>query len=75
MGHAVGNDGAVLARLQELRAPVVAINPAYRPNDIDGLRAHGVEAVLVSGVAHFLMMEDAAAFNRVLDEVVGGFGR
>ncbi len=73
MEHAIGNDGAVLARLSELTAPVVAINPDYRPTDIEALRRVGVETALMSGVGHFLMMEDPATFNRLLAETVEGF--
>ena len=58
MVHAVTNDDAILAALPQLQAPVVAINPDYRPNDIEALRRHGVEAVLMPGVGHFLMLED-----------------
>ena len=47
MQHAVTNDDAILAALPRLQAPVVAINPDYRPNDVEALRRHGVEAVLM----------------------------
>jgi pimeloyl-ACP methyl ester carboxylesterase len=70
--HAVGNDRAVLAGLEELSAPVVAINPDYRPTDVEALRRYGVQTVLMSGVGHFLMMEDPETFNRLLAEVVDG---
>ena len=39
MEHAVTNDDAILAALPELKAPVVAINPDYRPTDVEALRA------------------------------------
>ena len=68
--HAVGNDRAILAGLRELSAPVVAINPDYRPTDVEALRRHGVTTVLMPGVGHFLMMEDPDTFNRLLGEVV-----
>lgn len=73
--QARGNDGPILECLQNLTVPVVAINPDHRPTDVDGLRALGVETVLMSGVGHFLMLEDPARFNRLLSDVVGGFGR
>jgi pimeloyl-ACP methyl ester carboxylesterase len=53
--------------------PVVAINPDYRPTDVEALRRHGVRAVVMPGVAHFLMMEDPETFNRLLDEAIEGF--
>jgi pimeloyl-ACP methyl ester carboxylesterase len=71
--HAIGNDGAILAGLQELTAPVVAINPDYRPTDTEALRRHGVKTVLMAGVGHFLMMENPETFNRLLLETVEGF--
>ena len=71
--HAVSNDGAILASLRELTAPLVAINADYRPNDIESLRSYGVETVLMPGVGHFLMMEDPEGFNRLLSEVIVGF--
>lgn len=73
--HAVGNERGVLAGLRELTAPMVAINPDARPTDTEALRRHGVRAVLVSGVGHFLMMEDPDTFNRLLGEVIEQFSR
>lgn len=43
--HAIGNDRAILAGLRELKAPVVAINPGYRPTDVEALGRHGVKTV------------------------------
>ena len=68
--HAVSNDGPVMAALDELAAPVLAINPDHRPTDVEGLRRHGVEAVVMPGVSHFLMLEDPDAFNRLLGETI-----
>jgi pimeloyl-ACP methyl ester carboxylesterase len=70
---AVGNERGVLAGLRQLRAPVVAINPDARPTDAEALRRHGVKTVVVSGVGHFLMMEDPDRFNRLLGEVIQTF--
>jgi pimeloyl-ACP methyl ester carboxylesterase len=73
LGSAVGNDRGIVAGLRELTAPVVAINPDARPTDAQALRRHGVRTVLVSGVGHFLMMEDPDRFNRLLGEVIEEF--
>lgn len=54
--------------------PIIAINPDYRPTDEASLRRHGVRPVLMSGVGHFLMMEDSDQFNDVLAGVILGFG-
>jgi pimeloyl-ACP methyl ester carboxylesterase len=75
MVHAVGNEPAVLAALPRLTAPVVAINAGYRPTDSEALRHHGVRAVVMPGVGHFLMLEDPGTFNRLLGEVVDEFER
>jgi pimeloyl-ACP methyl ester carboxylesterase len=71
--HAVANGGPILATLSRVTAPVVALNPDYRPTDVEALRRYGVETELVPGVGHFLMLEDPAAFNRALSEVVERF--
>ncbi len=75
MEHAVANEGAILEALPKLTAPVVAINPDYRPNDVEALARHGVRAVLMPGVGHFLMMEDPETFNRLLGETIEDFAR
>jgi pimeloyl-ACP methyl ester carboxylesterase len=72
--RAIGNAGPILDRLLELRVPIVAINPDYRPNDEASLRQYGVRSVIMSGVGHFSMMEDPDQFNRVLAEVIEEFG-
>jgi pimeloyl-ACP methyl ester carboxylesterase len=71
--QSVGNDHAILAGLGGLAAPVAAINPEYRPTDIESLQRHGVMTVLMSGVGHFLMLEDPDTFNRLLGEVIDDF--
>ena len=75
MEHAVSNEGAILAALPKLKAPIVAINAGYRPTDAEALQRHGVKAVLVPGVGHFLMMEDPVTFNRLLGETIEDFVR
>ena len=71
--HSLRNDRAIASRLNELEAPIVAINSDYVPTDIESLRRHGVRAVLLPGVGHFLMMEDPDTFNHLLDETIRGF--
>jgi pimeloyl-ACP methyl ester carboxylesterase len=70
MKHAITNDDAILSGLRELEMPVFAINPDNRPTDVASLRRHGVEPVVMPGVAHFLMLENPAGFNRLLDDVL-----
>lgn len=73
MEHAITNDDAILAGLRQMATPVVAINPDYRPTDLEALERHGVRAVIMPGVGHFLMMEDPDGFNRLLSETVEAF--
>jgi pimeloyl-ACP methyl ester carboxylesterase len=72
--HAISNHGPILGRLPQLGLPIVAINPDYRPTDEASLRRYGVRTVLMSGVGHFLMMEDPDQFNRVLVDVIRELG-
>jgi pimeloyl-ACP methyl ester carboxylesterase len=68
--HAITSDGPVMAVLPRLRVPVVAINADYRPTDTASLGRRGVETVIAEDVGHFLMLEDADQFDRLLTEVV-----
>ena len=72
--NAISNAAPVLERMSAVNVPIVAINPDYRPTDEASLRRHGVQPVLMSGVGHFLMMEDPDQFNRVLARVILGLG-
>jgi len=53
--------------LRELGLPVVSISPADVPCN---LGSYGIEVVRMAGVRHFPHLEDPAAFNRVLSEIV-----
>jgi pimeloyl-ACP methyl ester carboxylesterase len=57
--------------LQEVKAPKLAINS--RPTHMEAAQRHGIEVVLMSGVGHFVMLEDPQTFNRLLDEAVKKF--
>jgi pimeloyl-ACP methyl ester carboxylesterase len=67
---AMSFDREIPRALQKLNLPVVAINPDYAPTDIASLERYGVEVVIMSGVGHFLMMEDPKRFNRHLRTVI-----
>jgi pimeloyl-ACP methyl ester carboxylesterase len=54
------------AALMQLNLPVVAINPDDAPTDLESMERHGVRVVLMSGVGHFLMMENPAGLNALL---------
>ena len=57
---------------RELHVPVRLINSDYRPTNVDAGREYtpSFDAVLMTGVGHFVMMEDPDTFNRLLREIV-----
>jgi pimeloyl-ACP methyl ester carboxylesterase len=70
LGQAVANQVRVMAVVPTLAVPVVAINADYEPTDMASLGNTGIETVIASGVGHFLMLEDADQFNRLLADVL-----
>jgi pimeloyl-ACP methyl ester carboxylesterase len=68
-----GNAGSLSAALQQVKAPIVAINSDYRPNDIESAQRCGIKVRFMSGVGHFVMMEDAETFNSLLEEAIREF--
>lgn len=75
LGYALNREPPLLAALATLSAPVVAINPDVAPTDAESLRRHGVEPIVLTGVGHFLMLEDPDQFNPVLVETLASFER
>ena len=71
MESAASFDREIPGALVDLKLPVVAINPDYQPTDIASLERCGVKVFLMAGVGHFLMIEDAERFNRLLATVIG----
>jgi pimeloyl-ACP methyl ester carboxylesterase len=63
------DEGAALAGL---RAPVRLINADLFPTDLEAARRHnlGLGLTVMPGVGHFLMMEDADEFNRLLERAI-----
>ena len=59
---------------RELNAPVYLINSDMNPTNVAAGREYtsSFEVVLMSGVGHFVMMEDPDTFNRLLSEIVEG---
>lgn len=56
--------------LEELKLPVIAINPDNAPTDIESLEHYGVKLIIMPGVGHFLMMEDPGRFNGLLKTAI-----
>ena len=63
-----GYDRHLQAGLQGIKVPKVAINA--RPTNLAAAQRHGIAVMQISGVGHFVMMEDTQAFNRLLDEAL-----
>jgi pimeloyl-ACP methyl ester carboxylesterase len=75
LGHALNRHPPIIAALAEITAPVVAINPDLGPTDVDSLRRHGVEPIVLDGVGHYAMLEDPDRFNAALASTVQLFSR
>ena len=75
IGYALNRHPPIIAALTELSAPIVAINPDVSPTDVDSLRRHGVEPIILTGVGHFSMLEDPDQFNPVLAATLESFFR
>jgi pimeloyl-ACP methyl ester carboxylesterase len=73
MRHAMTNERPAIAGLRRAGVPAVAINPEQPPTDAGSLARHGVATMTLAGVGHFLMLEDPAGFNRLLDGALETF--
>jgi pimeloyl-ACP methyl ester carboxylesterase len=73
IGYALNREPAILAALSEVKAPLVALNPADGSTDVDSLRRHGVEPLLLEGVGHFPMLEAPALFSSALVQTLASF--
>jgi pimeloyl-ACP methyl ester carboxylesterase len=60
--------------LKEVRIPIYCINSDMRPVNVKAGRRYALsfEVKLMSGVGHFVMLEDAETFNRLLAETIKG---
>jgi len=73
--YALNREPAIIEALPHIDAPKVAINPDIAPTDIESLRVHGFEPVVLERVGHFLMLEDPRQFNPVLVDALRSFNR
>jgi pimeloyl-ACP methyl ester carboxylesterase len=62
------------AALREIDVPIHALNTDKYPPRVDAIRRYspGFEATIMTGVGHYLMLEDPNRFNRLLGEIVDG---
>jgi pimeloyl-ACP methyl ester carboxylesterase len=76
-GIAIGSLIAMLnmsysAALGDIDVPIVAINSDRFPTDVERIRLHAptFRLKVMSGVGHFLMIEDPTRFNALLEQTV-----
>ena len=55
---------------EHLKLPVIALNPDNEPTDVESMRNHEVDVIIMPGVGHFLMMEDSKRFNELLETAI-----
>jgi len=67
---ALSFDREIPAALAELGLPVIAINPDFQPTDLESLKRHGVEVMIMPNAGHFLMLEDPRRFNLLLHTAI-----
>ncbi|MEC8111735.1 MAG: alpha/beta hydrolase [Pseudomonadota bacterium] len=58
--------------LADIEVPIYLINSDYRPTNIEAGQAltGSFDAVLMSGVGHFVMQEDPERFNQLLNQLI-----
>ena len=61
--------------LAALRVPVRLINSPLYPTDSAAVNRYGMDVVIMSGVGHFLMMEDPKRFNALLSSAIANFAK
>lgn len=64
------------AALDEVKAPVHALNADKFPTNLEANRRHasGYKATFMTGVGHYLMLEDPKRFNELLAQVLKDLG-
>ena len=75
MEHQMREAGRFQPNLRELQVPVTVINTTdFWPTDVDALTRAGADVQMMSGVGHFLMLEEPAEFNEYLLGVLRRIG-
>jgi pimeloyl-ACP methyl ester carboxylesterase len=59
--------------IDEVGIPIVAVNPDDAPTNLESMGQFGVKVEIMSGVGHFLMIEDPESFNGLLLSKLNGF--
>ena len=57
---------------EKIKVPIRCINSDYRPFDLEAARQHSpsFKVVFMSGVGHFVMLEDPGTFDSLLEETI-----
>jgi len=65
-------DSPISLSLKEVKVPIYCIVSDRSPIDIEAVKRHtsSFDAVYMSNVGHFVMMEDPETFNQLLSEIV-----
>ena len=60
---------------EKIQIPIRCICSDYRPFDLEAAQQHAssFEVVFMSGVGHFVMLEDPTTFNSLLEEIIEEF--
>ncbi len=58
--------------IARVKVPIYGISSDYAPYDLEAAKQHApsFKLTLMSGVGHFVMIEDPATFNRLLEEII-----
>jgi pimeloyl-ACP methyl ester carboxylesterase len=75
LDHAFSYSRQMPHTLDQIKLPVIAINSDNSPTDIESMKRHGVQVMIMQNVGHFLMMEDPDRFNRLLKTAIDKLAR
>lgn len=70
MRELFGHDEQLRVGLRALQVPFVLINSDFQPTILEATAAHGIHVEFMTGVGHFVMIEDAANFNHLMEITV-----
>lgn len=59
--------------LPRVHAPMKLINSDMNETDMEAAERYGIDVLLMTGIGHFVMMEDPDTFNHLLTEVIEEF--
>ena len=65
----------LIGEIEKIQVPIRCICSYWRPFDLETAEQHisSFEVVFMSGVGHFVMLEDPETFNSLLEEIIADF--